>query len=47
MLTVLATYSTVGIDLMNQMLSYSSLTQYFIILCGKWSHNGKSNEIEP
>ena len=32
MLTVLATYSTVGINGNNQMLLYSTLSQYFIVL---------------
>ena len=32
MLTVLATYSTVGINGNNQMLSYSTLSHYFIVL---------------
>ena len=32
MLTVLATYSTVGINGNNQMLSYSTLSPFFVVL---------------
>ena len=32
MLTVLATYSTVGINGKNQMLSYSTLSPFFVVL---------------